>query len=243
MGEKVLKPGMPLTLVGRKYNLDDPDAQEKKMASAIHDIEDGTNLSITNPVIRSRLIPLHSGERYNAFFFGNKIYNAPVEVVKSRGEGNIRVVDIKLTGTLQRYERRAHYRLETSIPLRYLVLTAENANDFREATKNGTLLRLKGFKSGTTLDISGGGVRFTSKDEIEMNSMVITHLVADTPGGSKKNYIFLGKLIRTGLFKGQRGNYDHSMQFVDLKQDAREEFVRFIFELEREKLKKMSGLQ
>ncbi len=243
MAEKVLKPGLPLSLVGRKFKLDDPEAQEKKMASAIHDIVDGSDISITNPVIKSRLIPLHAGERYNAFFFGNKIYSAPIEVVKSRSEGNIRVVDIKLTGTLEKYERRAHYRLETSIPLRYLVLTAENANDFREATKNGTLLRMAGFRTGTTLDISGGGVRFTSKDEIPKGAMVITHLVAETPGGDKKNYIFLGKVIRTGLFKDQRGVYDHSMQFVDLKQEAREEFVRFIFELEREKLKKMSGLQ
>ncbi len=233
---------MPLELVGRKYNLDDKDAQEKKMASAIHDIEDGSHLSITNPVIKARLIPVHAGERYNAFFFAsNKIYNAPIEISRIRSEGNIRVVDIKLTGALQKYERRAFYRLETSIPVRYLVLTADNANEFREATKNGTLLRMNGFVEGTTIDVSGGGIRFTSKSDIPEKAMVITHLVAVTPSGERKNYIFLGKLVRSGLLNNQRGHFDHCMQFVDMKQEAREEFVRFIFEWEREKLKKLSG--
>lgn len=242
MAEKVLKPGMQLSLVGRKYKLDDPEAQEKKMASSVHDIESERKLTITNPMIKSRLIPLHSGERYNAYFYTNKIYTAPVEVVKSRSEGNIRVVDLKLTADIEKYERRAFFRLETSIPVRYLVLTAENANDFKEATKNGTLLRMAGFVEGTTLDISGGGIRFTSKSEIAPDAMVITHLVAESSSGQKKNYIFLGKLVRTGLLNNQRGRYEHSMKFVDMKQEAREEFVRFIFEWEREKLKKLSGI-
>lgn len=242
MAEKVLKPGVPLELVGRKYKLDDAEAQEKKMASSIHDIGGDNRLTITNPMIKSRLIPLHSGERYNAFFFASKIYTAPIEVIKSRSEGNIRVVDIKLSSDIEKYERRAFFRLETSIPVRYLVLTPENANDFREATKNGTLLRMPGFKDGTTLDISGGGIRFTSKTEVPDSAMVITHLVAESANGQKKNYIFLGKLVRTGLLNNQRGHYEHCMKFIDMKQEAREEFVRFIFEWEREKLKKMSGI-
>ena len=239
--EKVLKPGVPLEIVGRGLGLDAPEAQEKKMASSIHDVIDGKTILLTNPVIKARLIPLHSGERYNAYFFANKIYNAPITVLSNHSEGNIRVVKVELTGALQKYERRAYFRLETTIDVRYLVLNADNAAAFKEATKNGTLLRMPGFHMGTTIDISGGGVRFTSTEEIPVNSMVITHLVAETPGGTKKNYIFLGKLIRTGLLNDQRGHYDHRMQFVDMKQDAREEFVHFIFEWERERLKKLSG--
>ncbi|MCR5250829.1 MAG: flagellar brake protein [Lachnospiraceae bacterium] len=240
--EKILKPGVPLELVGHKYKLDDAEAQEKKMASSVYDVKDGSHISITNPVIRSRLIPLHAGERYNAFFFASKIYNAPISVVKSRTEGNFRIVDVVLTGSLLKYERREYFRLETSFPLRYLVLTPENAQAFRAATQNGTLLQMDGFRNATTIDISGGGVRFTSDAEINKDAMVITHLVAHSPSGQKKNYIFLGKVVRTGLLNDQRGHYDHRMQFVDMKQEAREEFVRFIFEWERERLKKMSGL-
>ena len=240
--EKVLRPGVPMEIVGRKYSLDDPEAQEKKMVSSVYDIIDDSHIVITNPMIKTRLVPLHAKERYNAFFFSNKIYNAPIEIEKSYAEGNFRLVKAAITGSVMKFERRAFFRLETSIPVRYLVLTAENAADFQEATKNGTLLTMNGFENGTTLDISGGGVRFRSEKEIAVGAMVITHLVAVTNTGAKKNYIFLGKLIRTGLLNGQRGIYDHRMQFVDMKQEAREEFVHFIFECEREKLKKMSGM-
>jgi c-di-GMP-binding flagellar brake protein YcgR len=240
--EKVLKPGIPLELLSRKYKFDDEEANDHKLASSIHDITDERRIVVTNPTIKTRLIPVHAGERYNAYFFASKIYTAPVTVVKSRADGNFRVVDLEITGSLERFERRQYYRLETTIDVRFLVLTAENAKEFQAAVKEGRLLQMPGFEMGTTLDISGGGIRFASRKDIPKDAMVITHMVATMPSKEKKNYIFLGKIIETTPVMGQRGNFNHRMKFVDMKQEAREEFVRFIFEWERERLKKMSGM-
>ena len=240
--DKILKEGIPLELVGSRFNLDDAGAQEKKMAASVHEVIDSSHIVLTNPLIRSRMIPMHKGERYNAFFFSNKIYQAPIVIRGNRREGTFHLVEAELTGTLQKYERREFFRLEVSVPLRYLVLSADNAKDFQEAVKNGSLLTMEGFKECTTLDISGGGIRFTAPDPIPQNSMIITHLVATTPAGKNRNYVFLGKLIRTGLLNGSRDIYDHRLQFVDMKREAREEFVHFIFEWERDRLKKRSGL-
>ena len=242
--EKVLKPGIPLELLSRKYKFDDEEAKEHKLGSSIHDITDDTHIVLTNPTIKTRLIPVHAGERYNAYFFAGKmIYTAPVTVIKSRTEGNFRVVDVELTGSVQKFDRRQYYRLETSMDVRFLMLTAENAKEFQTAVKEGRLLTMPGFEVGTTIDIGGGGIRFTSKVELPKDAMVITHMVATLPNGEKKNYVFLGKIINTSLLNGQRGCFDHRMKFVDMKQEAREEFVRFIFEWERDRLKKMSGLK
>lgn len=241
--EKVLKPGIPLELLSKRYKFDDEEAAEHKLASSIHDLIDDRRIVLTNPVIKSRLIPVHAGERYNAYFFSSKIYTAPVTVIKSRADGNFRVVDVELTGSLEKFERRQYYRLETTIDVRYLVLTADNAKEFQMAVKEGRLLQMPGFQMGTTVDISGGGLRYTSRTDIPKDAMVITHMVAQLPSGDKKNYIFLGKIIETSLMNGQRGCFVHRMKFVDMKQEAREEFVRFIFEWERDRLKKMSGLK
>ncbi|MBO6208113.1 MAG: flagellar brake protein [Lachnospiraceae bacterium] len=241
--EKILKPGIPMELLSRKYKFDSEEAKEYKMASSVSDVIDDTHIEITNPVIKARSIPVHSGERYNAYFFGSKIYTAPLTIVRNRTEGNIRVVVAELTGSLQKFERRQYYRLECSIDVRFLVLTAENAKEFQAAVKEGRLLTMPGFEMGTTIDISGGGIRFTSRTDIPKDSMVITHMVATVPTGEKKNYVFLGKIIETSLMNGQRGRFDHRMKFVDMKQEARDEFVRFIFEWERDRLKKMSGLK
>ena len=240
--EKILKLGLAVELVKNNLSLDDSEALEGKMACSIHEIKDGNHILITNPLRRATLVPLHSGERYNAYFFsGNKIYNAPIRVVKNITEGNFRIVEVELTGQLLKYERREFFRLDATIDVRYLVLTADNAAAFKEATTNGTLLQMEGFEDGITVDISGGGMRFTSGKQVQKNSMVITHMVAGSPSGEKKNYIFLGKVIKSEKYKDQRDRFEHRMQFVDMKQDAREEFVRFIFECERDRLKKHGG--
>ena len=240
--EKILKLGTAVELVKNNLSLDDPEALEGKMACSIHEIVDGNHIMLTNPLRRATLVPLHSGERYNAFFFSNsKIYNAPLRVVKNHTEGNFRIVEAELTGQLLKYERREFFRLDTTIDVRYLILTKDNAADFKVATANGTLLQMDGFENGVTVDISGGGMRFTSGKQMAPGSMVITHMVAPAPTGEKKNYIFLGKVIRSERFRDTRDRYEHRMQFVDMKQEAREEFVRFIFECERDRLKKRGG--
>jgi len=240
--EKVLKLGAAVELVKHNLSLDDPEALDGKMACSIHELLSGNRIMLTNPLRRATLVPLHSGERYNAFFFiGSKIYNAPISVVKNHTDGNFRIVEVQMTGQLLKYERREFFRLDAEIDVRYLVLTADNAAAFKEATANGTLLQMPGFENGITLDISGGGMRFTSGKQMNAGSMVITHMVADTPSGEKKNYVFLGKVIRSERYKDNRDRFEHRMQFVDMKREARDEFVRFIFECERKRLKKQGG--
>ncbi len=240
--DKVIKPGAPMELIKYPIKLDSPEALDKTYMCSVHEGLDGDTFRITNPTQQSRMIPLHAGERFNAYFFLSKIYHAPVSVVKNITDGKFRVVVMKLDGSVMKYERRQFFRLDTNIDVRYLVITAENAMQFKEATQNGTLLTMPGFEMGTTIDISGGGVRFVSDRELPVSAMVITHMVANTPAGEKKNYVFLGKIIRSEKHPEVRGKFDHRMQFVDMKQEAREEFVRFIFEIERQRLKKRGGM-
>ncbi|MCR4585082.1 MAG: PilZ domain-containing protein [Lachnospiraceae bacterium] len=240
--EKVIKPGIPVELIKNPITLDQPEAMDKKYMCSVHDSLEGSVFRITNPTQQSRMIPLHSGERFNAYFFLNKIYTAPVTVVRNVTDGKFRVVEMRLTGELEKYERRKFFRLDANLDVRYLLLTAENAMAFKEATKNGTLLTMDGFEKGTTVDISGGGVRFVSGRQLPEAGMVITHMIATTPSGEKKNYVFLGKIIKSEKHADVRDMFDHRMQFVDMKQEAREEFVRFIFEVERQRLKKRGGI-
>ena len=235
--EKVIKPGIPVELIKHPITLDQPEAMDKKYMCSVHDSLNGDVFRITNPTQQSRMIPLHSGERFNAYFFLNKIYTAPVTVVRNVTDGKFRVVELRLTGELDKYERRKFFRLDANLDVRYLLLTADNAMAFKEATKNGTLLTMEGFEKGTTVDISGGGVKFTSKEKLPTGGMAIMHMKAFVDN-KEKNYVFLGKIIVSEQHENIRQLFVHRAQFVDLRQDAREELVRFIFQCEREKLKK-----
>lgn len=234
---KVLRLGAKVELVKPNKALDDPEILDSKLASSIQEIIDDDTIVISNPTIKARLIPMHSGERFDAYFFvGDKIYTARVSVVKNRTEGKIRTCEVTIQSSITKYERRQYFRFETNMNVRYLVLNAQNAAAFKEAVKSNKLLEMDGFVDGITNDISGGGIRYSSEEQLPAGGMVIVHLVANTPSGDK-NYVFLGKVIRSEPQANIRGRFEHRMQFVDLKQDAREEFVQFIFHCERERLK------
>lgn len=235
----VIRLGMHLELVKSGLKLDSPEAIDNKYASSVHDIVTDSCIIVTNPTLRARLIPMHSGERYDAYFFTkeNKIFTCRVTVDKNSTDNGIRVVRLNLTSSVEKYERRQFFRLETVRPLRYLLLTAQNSADFKQAVKSNTLLQMNGFHDGTTLDISGGGVRFTSDEILPVGGMAIVHLEIKSESVNK-NYIFVAKILLSKKHESIRGLFEHRSQFVDLKQDAREELVQFIFQCEREHLKK-----
>lgn len=235
----VIRLGMHVDLVKAGVGLDTPEALDYKYASSVHDIGSDTVITLTNPTMKARLVPMHSGERYDAYFFtkDSKIYQARVVVDKNLTDEGIRVVQFKIVSTVEKYERRQFFRLDTTMDIRYLLLTAQNSVAFKEAVKTNSLLKMEGFKNGKTIDISGGGVRFTSEEILPEGGLAIMHVAAEMEGKSK-NYIFLGKIIKSYKKEGVRGLFEHRTQFVDLKQDAREELVQFIFQCERERLKR-----
>ena len=236
--DKLLKLGAHIEILKSEYTLDSLDALDYKYISSIREIVDDDTFIIDNPTIRGRLVPLHKGEVYNIYsFIGKGIYYSTIKILSNQLEGNARTVKVSLLKPSEKYDRRAFFRLETTMDVRYLLITPENSEDFKIAVKTGGLLTMDGFQNGTTVDISGGGVKFTSKEKLPAGGMAIMHMKAFVDN-KEKNYVFLGKIIVSEQHENIRQLFVHRTQFVDLKQDAREELVRFIFQCEREKLKK-----
>lgn len=139
--EKILKLGMHVEMIQSGLALDALENIDKKYVSSLHEILSDGTLVLTNPTVRARLIPLHKGERYDGYFFlRDKIYSAGFIVEKPYTEGNVRVVRVRLTSDLVKYERRQFFRFETTVDIRYLLLTAENTAEFKEAVKKNSLL-------------------------------------------------------------------------------------------------------
>ena len=225
--------------VGKK--LDDPDAIANKLVSSIHEIPSDNQIIITNPTMKARLIPMHIGERYEFYFWANqKIYYARGSIAKNSTDGKMRVVTVNLTSSLEKYDRRQFFRFDAALDCRYLLITAENSAEFKKAVLANKLLGMQGFKKGTTVDISGGGLKFTSSEELPIDGLIVLHMIANKESGDK-NYVFLSKVLASKKHELVKELFEHRAMFVNLNNDATEEFVQFIFECQRERLKKING--
>lgn len=239
--KKFFKLGTHLELVPVGYTLDSPDAYEKKYISSVHEVLQDETVVITNPTHKSQIIHLRPGEKYDCYLFlDNKIFKCRIKVLRSRNDFNLRVVETELLTNIVKYERRQFFRLDVAMDIRYLTLRPDNTAAFKEAVKTNTLLQMEGFQTATTRDVSGGGLRFVCNEELPIDSMLITHIETEMDGRPKQ-YVFLAKVLASKKHEEIRGLYESRVQFVDLKQSAREELVQYIFHCQREQLKKHSG--
>jgi len=239
--KKFFKLGTHLELVPVGYTLDSPDAYEKKYISSVHEVLQDETVVITNPTHKSQMIHLRPGEKYDCYLFlDNKIFKCRIKVLRSRNDFNLRVVETELLTNIVKYERRQFFRLDVAMDIRYLTLRPDNTAAFKEAVKTNSLLQMEGFQTATTRDVSGGGLRFVCNEELPIGSMLITHIETEMDGRPKQ-YVFLAKVLASKKHEEIRGLYESRVQFVDLKQSAREELVQYIFHCQREQLKKHSG--
>lgn len=160
MLEKILIPG------GR-IELSQNPLDETKMAnvyiSQIYDVKgDDKRITVAMPIKEGRLIPLSVGMNFDAIFYTKTgLYHSIVAVVNRYKSNNLYVMVVELKTALKKVQRRQFFRFETAIPIRYAVMD-EDAIHVVETLKTlpDNFLQKLLIKS-TTLDISGGGVRFS----------------------------------------------------------------------------------
>ena len=92
---------------------------------------------------------------------------------------------------------------------------------------------LKGDKA-VILDLSGGGLRFTSATPFEPKSIVVCNYVLRRESGNKRMCI-AGELLSCKRLENNPGQYEQRVRFMYISPREREENIRFIFEEERKK--------
>lgn len=229
--------GSQLDLVPYGTSIASTDSNKKRYTSAIHDVIDSQTLIITNPMEQSRLVPLHVGERYECYIFlDNRVYTCGIQIDENQKDGHMHTVRVSIITEVSKFERRRFYRLDASIDMRYVVVNRKNVETLCTAIKEKQLLSYPDYAAGVTMDISGGGLRFYCEEGIGIGRRILIHLLANL-GDEIRPYVFLGEILSCASKEGARGYYEHRVQFEALDPENREEFVKFIFEKERELLR------
>lgn len=194
-------------------------------------------LYIAMPIYEGKLIPLSVGKKYELFFYAKKgIYSCNSEVINRYKSRNVYVLVVRLMTDLKKYQRRQFFRLQTSLAVMYKLFNAEDEKYFRLMGKIPDEMLERPYETGVSLDISGGGIRFISKDRLTpgIKIMVLIDLEID---GEIQKCEPLAKVISSSTAKGRAGQYENRIEFVQIKDPERELLIKYIFREER-KLRK-----
>lgn len=203
-------------------------------ASQVFEIRNDNILRVSMPIEHGRIIPLSKGKKFDAFFYTAKgLYQCRVIIIDRFKINNIYMMDIELLTEPVKYQRRQYYRLELNIPVRYMQITETESNMMaNEEELPERLENLSEYHTGDTIDISGGGLRFTGDTLVEKGNRLAVVFDIDYEGNIER-YLLAADVIMSFAIPQHHGMYEHRVEFKDISKENREMLIKYIFQEER----------
>ncbi len=225
-----------------------PYPNARTYVSQLIDTINNDVIHIATPINNSTPIILNVGEYYNLCFYSSLgLFQCNCEVLKNQRENNIIVAVVRIASNLEKIQRRQYYRLECVLNADYRVISNEEEqlnkkvasddfvnNEERISCKKKLLELNSQWIKSIIIDISGGGIRFTSS--VLHESGEIIKLKLELAMGSGIKIMILGaNILSSSRIYNKSGVYEHRIEFNDITKKDREEIIKYIFEQERKR--------
>lgn len=195
-------------------------------------------LNIAMPILEGRLIPLEVGKTFELFFYAKKgMYSCNAEITNRYRSRNVYILVVSFLTDLKKYQRRQYFRLGTNIDIQYKIFTQEDESYFRRMGEISDEMMQRPFSKGISVDISGGGIKFISKDNMPKETLLF--LIINLPfENDLKTCEVICKVVIANTVKGRKDEYENRAEFAQIKEKDRELLIKYIFKEERNQRKK-----
>lgn len=161
----------------RDFNLDVNDRIEvvvgdKSYKTLVVDVQEDF-LKINIPVFNGDYLMLHTGEKIemNSYLDENRCFNFHSEVISRGKEGSIIYYKISTPFNIKKIQRRNFFRVGLLDTIEYKNITNVNKEDIDNLP----------YKEALMVDLSGGGLRLKTKDDIKKDDvLLISMMIKDT---------------------------------------------------------------
>jgi c-di-GMP-binding flagellar brake protein YcgR len=241
-------PGCKLDVVEPKLDAEGKDIGIKhSYKSSLYSVLDNNHIEIMTPQEETIIVPLMDEGQYKLIFTTSQgLLRANGQVVKKYKKENFYLTEFMVIGSISKYQRREFFRIDCMVPVEFTVLSndAGSFTSINEAKREIALKEERGESifsgKGTIIDISGGGIRFTTSSNIENYSYVLFKFELYMNSGSRALEV-IGKPVHSDHIL-DTNKYSHRIQFQYTDGVSQEVIIRYIFEVERSRRRKEQGL-
>lgn len=236
MIEKLISPGDKLELKST-VSVVLPDGTEgvKTYKSSVYDILDDGRLELLMPMEQQRLVLLPVDGEYDICFFSSGgMYRANVRIVDRQKINNTYIVVVELITNLHKFQRREYYRFNCVIDMDVRPLGEKEIDAYSKG-----LIDLEpdmATTRGVIVDISGGGLRFVSRDIHQQGSILLLRFSLPVQE-VEKPFEIPAKVIYCGEIEKREAEYENRVRFEFIGGATREEIIKYIFDAERKNRK------
>lgn len=230
--------------VFKQVDLEQKTGEKPKIyKSMVQDIKAEGLLEISMPVEAGKMILLPMGVRLEFVLYSqNALYRFSAQVKERYKVKNMYMLLIEMKSSLEKLQRREYYRFECVMDMWYQSITEEE-------TQIEDMEELKVYhksefpdsipEKAIAVDISGGGIRFTSDKQREKGEfLLITIKLQSTSIDSELE--IASRLLSCRRIESDSNvkKYEYRVEFITNDQKKREMIIKYIFEQERKSRQK-----
>lgn len=211
-----------LVSIGEKIEveIEKGDSSYLRLKSEIINLLNDDTIIIASPIYQGKIYTLIHGSKTNIVINKKntgKFYFA-VELIKKERKDNLFLLHMKKISDISKLQRRSYYRLKLLINIKIEIIQDGNIQ--------------KSFDC-ITKDISGGGLRFVSKEKIELENTVNCIIPLE-----REKVSVTGEVIRCKSIPDSMNNYDIGIKFISIDSNVRSKIISFVFNQQRKLIKK-----
>lgn len=202
-----------------EVSVDEENTAYRSLASRIEGVSQ-ESFQISVPMHRGSILPVALGTRLVVFL----IYRGDAYTFKTAVSGRLRdpipLLSIKKPDSIQKIQRRFWVRMPVTLPVGFSTENPEG--EYQEAT-------------GQSIDLSGGGMLLMTEMSLQPGQTL--NLAFELPGGGA--VICKSRVLR--IFRDEntsKNGVKAAMEFFELSERSRDRIVKFIFDRQREWIKK-----
>ena len=216
----------------------------KTYKSSVFDFIDDSTVEIAMPTDEGKMVMFNRGFECQMYFYTSRgLYTCEAAVLDRYKTGNFILLSMKLTTNLKKFQRREFYRVQCSVDFAYYKITEEVAKletteDLFEEIANPDYIEQKSL--ARTRDLSGGGIRFTAVEPLEVGSKLLT-VIRLTNDKLDHMFYIVAEIIACDLAEKVQDRWvvRAKWEFKNIKD--RDLIVRWVFEEDRMIRKKENG--
>ena len=205
--------------------------------SQVLDIKRNGNLQIAMPIEAGKLMLLPLGVRYEFIFYSmGGLYRAIGQIKERYKKDNFYMLEIELKTELEKFQRREFFRYSCILEFSYYKIP-EEAVELDTTEQIYDTIRddyLAGnMTAGQIMDLSGGGIRFTTEEELKSDTNLLLELPLKSESVNKQYHIVARVISCQRMEKLQEKRFEIRAKFFIKDDKVREEIIHYIFEEER----------